>query len=83
MPGICCELGISEGSFYNRRPKYAGMEANEAKRMKNMEAENAKLKKLLAEKLREVAAKKDVLSKKWSSQLNVSPSLVICSKRLG
>lgn len=62
---ICRELGISEGTFYNWRAKYAGMEVNEAKRMKELESENAKLKKLLAEKLLEVEAMKDVLSKKW------------------
>ncbi|BFM08582.1 hypothetical protein R50071_49730 [Halioxenophilus aromaticivorans] len=65
VPDICRELGISEGTFYNWRSKYAGMEVNEAKRMKDMEAENARLKKLLAEKLLEVEAMKDVLSKKW------------------
>lgn len=65
VPDICRELGISEGTFYNWRSKYAGMEVNEAKRMKDMKAENAKLKKLLAEKLLEVEAMKDVLSKKW------------------
>ena len=62
---ICRELGISDGTFYNWRSKYAGMEVNEAKRMKELESENAKLKKLLAEKLLEVEAMKDVLSKKW------------------
>lgn len=65
VPDICRELGISEGIFYNWRAKYAGMEVNEAKRMKELESENAKLKKLLAEKLLEVEAMKDVLSKKW------------------
>lgn len=65
VPNICRELGISEGTFYNWRSKYAGMEVNEAKRMKELESENAKLKKLLAEKLLEVEAMKDVLSKKW------------------
>ena len=65
VPDICRELGISEGTFYNWRSKYAGLEVNEAKRMKDMEAENTKLKKLLAEKLLEVEAMKDVLSKKW------------------
>ncbi len=65
VPDICRELGISEGTFYNWRSKYAGMEVNEAKRMKELESENTKLKKLLAEKLLEVEAMKDVLSKKW------------------
>lgn len=62
---ICRELGISEGTFYNWRSKYTGMEVNEAKRLKELESENTKLKKLLAEKLLEVEAMKDVLTKKW------------------
>lgn len=60
---ICRELGISTGTFYNWRSKYAGLEVNEAKRLRELESENAKLKKLLADKLLEVEAMKDVLSK--------------------
>lgn len=62
---ICRKLGISMGTFYNWRSKYAGLEVNEAKRLRELEAENSKLKKLLADKLLEVEAMKDVLSKKW------------------
>lgn len=62
---ICRRLNISTGTFYNWRSKYAGLEVNEAKRLKDLEAENNKLKKLLAEKLLENEAMKDVLSKKW------------------
>lgn len=62
---ICREVGISSGTFYNWRSKYAGLEVNEAKRLKEVESENAKLKRLLAEKLLEVEAMKDVVSKKW------------------
>ena len=62
---ICCELNISSGTFYNWRSKYAGLEVNEAKRLKDLESENNRLKKLLAEKLLENEAMKDVLSKKW------------------
>jgi len=62
---LCRELGISNGTFYNWRSKYAGLEVNEAKRLRELESENAKLKKLLADKLLEVEAMKDVLSKKW------------------
>ncbi|MCF1439218.1 MAG: IS3 family transposase [Shewanella sp.] len=61
---ICRELGISNGTFYNWRSKYAGLEVNEAKRLRELESENAKLKKLLADKLLEVEAMKDVLFKK-------------------
>lgn len=62
---ICRRLGISGGTFYNWRSKYAGLEVNEAKRLRELESENAKLKKLLAEKLLEVEALTDVVSKKW------------------
>ena len=62
---ICRDLGVSVGTFYNWRSKYAGLEVNEAKRLRELESENNKLKRLLAEKLLEVEAMKDVLSKKW------------------
>ena len=62
---ICRRMGISVGTFYNWRSKYGGLEVNEAKRLKELESENGKLKKLLAEKLLEKEAMKDVLSKKW------------------
>ena len=62
---LCRKLGISNGTFYNWRSKYAGLEVNEAKRLRELESENTKLKKLLADKLLEVEAMKDVLSKKW------------------
>ena len=62
---ICRDLGIATGTFYNWRSKYAGLEVNEAKRLRELESENSKLKNLLANKLLEVEAMKDVLSKKW------------------
>ncbi len=62
---ICREMGISSGTFYNWRSKYAGMEVNEAKRLKELELENNKLKKMLADKILEVEAMKGLLSKKW------------------
>jgi putative transposase len=62
---ICRHHNISQGTFYNWRSKYAGLEVNEAKRLRELESENNKLKKLLADKLLEVEAMKDVLTKKW------------------
>jgi len=62
---ICRDLGISSATFYNWRSKFAGLEVNEAKRLRELETENNKLKKLLADKLLEVEAMKDVISKKW------------------
>ena len=59
------DLGVSNGTFYNWRSKFAGMEVNEAKRLRELETENNKLKRLLADKMLEVEAMKDVLAKKW------------------
>ena len=57
--------GVSEQSFYRWKAKYAGLEVSEVRRLKELEAENAKLKKLLAEAHLDNAALKDVLSRKW------------------
>ena len=62
---LCRRLGIANGTFYNWRTKYGGLEVNEAKRLRELESEYAKLKKLLADTLLEVEAMKDVLTKKW------------------
>ena len=56
---------MSEGTFYNWKAKYGGMKVSEAKRLKALEDENAKLKKLLAEQMLDAAALKELLSKKW------------------
>jgi putative transposase len=57
--------GVSEQSFYRWKAKYGGLEVSEARRLKALEAENAKPKKLLAEAHLDNAALKDVLSRKW------------------
>lgn len=62
---LCRKHGISEATFYNWKAKYGGMEVSEAKRLKALEEENAKLKKLLAEQMLDVAALRELLSKKW------------------
>ncbi len=62
---LCRLHGISDATFYNWRSKYGGMEVSEAKRLKNLETENRKLKQMLAETMLENQAVKDVLSKKW------------------
>jgi len=56
---------MSEGTFYAWKAKYSGMTVPEAKRLKTLEDENAKLKKLLAEQMLDMAAMKELLSKKW------------------
>jgi len=62
---LCRKHGISEASFYKWKSKYGGMEVSEAKRLKALEEENAKLKKLLADAMLDNAASKDLVAKKW------------------
>lgn len=62
---LCRKHGFSDAAFYGWRSKFGGLQVNEAKRLRELEAENAKLKKLLAEAELDKAMLKDVLSKKW------------------
>ena len=62
---LCRKHGITEQTFYRWRSKYGGMQVSEAKRLKELEAENRKLKQLLAEAHLDNAALKDVLSRNW------------------
>lgn len=62
---LCRKHGMSDGSFYTWRAKYGGMEVSEAKRLRQLEEENRKLKKLLADTMLEKAALEDVIQKKW------------------
>ena len=62
---ICRKYGISDATFYNWSSKYGGMEVSEAKRLKALEDENRKLKKLLAESMLDVAALKELLGKNF------------------
>jgi putative transposase len=62
---LCRKHGISEATFYNWKAKYSGMTVSEARRLKELEGENAKLKKLLAESELDKAALKDLLNRKW------------------
>ena len=62
---LCRKYGISDATFYNWRSKYGGMEVSEAKRLKALEDENRKLKKLLAESMLDVATLKELLGKNF------------------
>ncbi len=57
--------GVSEATLYNWKAKYGGMDVSDAKRLKALEDENARLKKLLADQMLEASALRDLLSKKW------------------
>jgi putative transposase len=62
---LCRRHGFSEASYYLWRGKFGGMDVTDAKRLKALEAENAKLKKLLAEAMLEREVTREVLRKKW------------------
>ena len=62
---LCRKHGISEATFYKYKSKYGGMTVSEAKRLKALEEENGKLKRLLAEMLLDNAALKDLASKNF------------------
>jgi len=62
---LCRRHGISEATFYNWKSRFGGLEVSEARRLKALEGENAKLKRLLAEAHLDNAALKDLLTKKW------------------
>ena len=62
---LCRRHGFSEASYYLWRSKFGGLEVSDAKRLKALEQENARLKKLLAEAVLEQAVTQEVLRKKW------------------
>lgn len=62
---LCRRHGFSEASYYLWRSKFGGMDVSDAKRLKALEAENARLKKLLAESVLEAEITREALRKKW------------------
>ena len=62
---VCRKHGISQPTFYAWKAKYGGMNVSDTRRLRQLEAENAKLKKLLAEAMLDNAVLKDITSRKW------------------
>jgi len=62
---VCRKYGISGATFYKWKAKFGGMQVSDARRLKALEDENAKLKKLLAETMLDNAVLKDIATKKW------------------
>jgi len=62
---VCRKHGVSAATFYKWKAKYGGMEVSEARRLKALEDENAKLKRLLAEAMLDNAMLRDVAARKW------------------
>ena len=61
---LCRKHGISDATYYNWKAKYGGLDASELKRLKELEAENAKLKRMYADLALENSAMKDLITKK-------------------
>ncbi|GHD04235.1 transposase [Novosphingobium pokkalii] len=62
---VCRRHGVSSATFYKWKAKFGGLEVSEAKRLRQLEDENAKLKKLLAEAMLDNAMLKEITAKKW------------------
>lgn len=62
---LCRKHGVSDASIYKWKAKYGGLEVSDAKRLKTLEDENSKLKKLLAEAMLDITMLKDLNAKKW------------------
>lgn len=62
---VCRKYGISDATYYNWKAKFGGMTVSDAQRLKALEAENGKLKRLLAETMLDNAALKDIVGRKW------------------
>ncbi len=62
---VCRKYGIGESTFYKYKAKYGGMDVSDARKLKALEEENARLKKLLAEQMLDNAMLRDINSKKW------------------
>ena len=62
---LCRQHGITEQTYYRWKAKYGGMESGEAKRLKQLEEENAKLKRIVADQALDITMLKDLVGKKW------------------
>ena len=65
VAGLCRKHGVSDASIYKWKARFGGMDVSEAKRLRALEDENAKLKRLLADAMLDNVALKDLLGKKW------------------
>jgi len=69
VPEVCRELGISTATFYKWRAKYGGMDTSMMARMKELEAENARLKKMYIEEKLKAEILNEAITKKWLGRL--------------
>ncbi len=85
MADLCCRHGVSSATFYTWKAKFGWFEVSEAKQMKGLESENARLKQLLADAMRNNAALKDLLVKHCEARCQARgcrpPSFCVCGER--
>ncbi len=62
---FCRQKGFNEGTFYKWKKRFGSMQVQEVKRLRELEAENARLKRLLADRMIEIDAMQELLAKKW------------------
>ena len=74
---VCRRHGLSPATFYKLKSKYGGMEVSEASRLKALEDENAKLKRLLADTMLDNVVLKDLLGKNWTCRAFVPPQVLV------
>ncbi len=74
---ICRRYEIGRSTFHKWKSKFGGMDINEAKRLRELEVENAHLKRVLADPMLDNIARKDVLSKKWQGHVQSARWLII------
>jgi putative transposase len=79
---VCRKYGIGSVTFYKRKAKYGGLELSDAKRLKSLADENAKLKKLLAEAMLDNAMLKEIATKKWQRPPGGERPSLTCALRL-
>ena len=65
IPGVCKKLGVSEQTFYRWRTKYGALKEDEAQRLKALELENSRLKRIVAEQALDISMLKDLQQGKW------------------
>ena len=77
---LCRRHGVSSPTFYKWKAKYGGLDVSEARRLKALEDENAKLKRMLADAMLDNVALKDLLGKKWCRPQRIGRLRLICSR---
>lgn len=65
VDGLCRREGVSTATFYTWRKKFGGMEASDAKKLRELETENARLKRIVADQMLDMTAMKELLAKNW------------------